>query len=65
MLLIMEINLKFGIKKKKKQVFKLNSSMTLLKRSCLFATGHEDGYVKIWNLEIGSYITLESKYILK
>ena len=39
--------------------------MTLLKRSCLFATGHEDGYVKIWNLEIGSYITLESKYILK
>jgi len=36
-------------------------SMTLLKRSCLFATGHEDGYVKIWNLEIGSYIALETK----
>ena len=35
--------------------------MTLLKRSCLFATGHEDGYVKIWNLEIGSYIALETK----
>jgi len=61
MSLIMEINPKFGTRRIFKQIFNICSSMTLLKRSCLFATGHEDGYVKIWNLEIGSYITLESK----
>ena len=42
---------------------KLNpSSMAFLKKSGLFATGHEDGTLRIWNLEIGSYMDLKNKW---
>lgn len=58
----MEINQKYG-RNLLLGILLISSSMTLLKRSCLFATGHEDGYIKVWNLEIGSYIALETKYL--
>ena len=32
------------------------SSITFLERCCLVATGHEDGLIRLWNLEINSSI---------
>ena len=36
------------------------SCMTFLMQSCLVATGHEDGTIRLWNLEISSCILLKS-----
>ena len=36
------------------------SCMTFLLKSCLVATGHEDGSIRLWNLEINSSIELKS-----
>ena len=36
------------------------SCMTFLMSSCLVATGHEDGSIRLWNLEISSCILLKS-----
>jgi WD40 repeat protein len=36
------------------------SCMTFLYNSCLVATGHEDGAIRLWNLEISSSVTLKS-----
>lgn len=35
------------------------SCMTFLYNSCLVATGHEDGAIRLWNLEIGSSVLLK------
>jgi hypothetical protein len=35
--------------------------MILLKKSCLLATGHDDGSVKLWNPEIEKNIVLLNK----
>ena len=35
------------------------SCMTFLMNSCLVATGHEDGTVRLWNLEINSSVLLK------
>jgi hypothetical protein len=37
------------------------SCMTFLYNSCLVATGHEDGAIRLWNLEISSSVTLKSQ----
>ena len=34
--------------------------MTFLANSCLVATGHEDGVIRLWNLEIASSVVLKS-----
>jgi WD40 repeat protein len=36
------------------------SSMTFLPKACLVATGHEDGVIRLWNLEISSSVVLKS-----
>jgi WD40 repeat protein len=36
------------------------SCMTYLLDSCLVATGHEDGALRLWNLEISSSVLLKS-----
>ena len=36
------------------------SAMTFLMNSCLVVTGHEDGTLRLWNLEISSSILLKS-----
>ena len=36
------------------------SCMTFLMESCLVVTGHEDGTLRLWNLEISSSILLKS-----
>lgn len=35
------------------------SCMTFLVNCCLVATGHEDGSVRLWNMEINSCVTLK------
>jgi WD40 repeat protein len=35
------------------------SCMTFLVNCCLVATGHEDGAIRLWNLEINSSVTLK------
>ncbi len=35
------------------------SCMTFLINCCLVATGHEDGAIRLWNLEINSSVTLK------
>ena len=35
------------------------SCMTFLLNCCLVATGHEDGAIRLWNLEINSSVTLK------
>mmetsp|Transcript_3083 Transcript_3083/g.2067 ORF Transcript_3083/g.2067 Transcript_3083/m.2067 type:complete len:160 (+) Transcript_3083:916-1395(+) len=35
------------------------SCMTFLYKSCLVATGHEDGAIRLWNLEINSSVLLK------
>lgn len=35
------------------------SCMTFLKSCCLVATGHEDGAIRLWNLEINSSVLLK------
>lgn len=37
------------------------SAFTYLPYSNLFATGHETGYIKLWNVESGNSITLAQK----
>lgn len=37
------------------------SCMTYLINCCLVATGHEDGAIRLWNLEINSSVTLKSE----
>jgi WD40 repeat protein len=37
------------------------SCMTFLTESCLVATGHEDGVIRLWNLEINSSVVLKSQ----
>ena len=34
------------------------SCMTFLTNCCLVATGHEDGSIRLWNMEINSSVTL-------
>ena len=34
--------------------------MTFLANCCLVATGHEDGALRLWNLEISSSVVLKS-----
>ena len=41
------------------------SCMTFLQNCGLVATGHEDGAVRIWNLEINSFVTLKCDDKLK
>ena len=36
------------------------SCMTFLPNACLVATGHEDGLIRLWNLEISSSVILKS-----
>lgn len=36
------------------------SCMTFLVKSCLVATGHEDGSIRLWNLDISSSVLLKS-----
>lgn len=36
------------------------SCMTFLVNSCLVATGHEDGALRLWNLDISSSVLLKS-----
>lgn len=36
------------------------SCMTFLTNCCLVATGHEDGAIRLWNLEINSSVKLKS-----
>ena len=36
------------------------SCMTFLANCCLVATGHEDGAIRLWNLEISSSVVLKS-----
>ena len=36
------------------------SCMTFLANCCLVATGHEDGSLRLWNLEISSSVVLKS-----
>jgi WD40 repeat protein len=36
------------------------SCMAFLANSCLVATGHEDGAIRLWNLEISSSVVLKS-----
>jgi len=36
------------------------SCMTFLPSCCLVATGHEDGAIRLWNLEISSSVVLKS-----
>jgi WD40 repeat protein len=35
------------------------SCMTFLMNCCLVATGHEDGSIRLWNLEINSSVLLK------
>lgn len=35
------------------------SCMTFLMNCCLVATGHEDGTVRLWNMEINSSVLLK------
>jgi len=37
------------------------SCMTFLANCCLVATGHEDGAIRLWNLEISSSVVLKSQ----
>ena len=37
------------------------SCMTYLVNCCLVATGHEDGAIRLWNLEINSSVTLKNE----
>lgn len=37
------------------------SCMTFLPNCCLVATGHEDGAIRLWNLEISSSVVLKSQ----
>lgn len=37
------------------------SCMTFLVNSCLVATGHEDGVLRLWNLDISSSVLLKSQ----
>ena len=37
------------------------SCMTYLINCCLVATGHEDGAIRLWNLEINSSVTLKNE----
>jgi len=37
------------------------SCMTFLPNCCLVATGHEDGSLRLWNLEISSDVVLKSQ----
>lgn len=37
------------------------SSMTYLLESGLIATGHEDGHIRLWNLEIGTHVIITSE----
>jgi WD40 repeat protein len=41
------------------------SCMTFLINCCLVATGHEDGAIRLWNLEINSSVTLKCDETLK
>jgi WD40 repeat protein len=36
------------------------SCMTFLFKSCLVATGHEDGEIRLWNMEINSSVLLKA-----
>ena len=36
------------------------SCMCFLPNCCLVATGHEDGAIRLWNLEISSSVVLKS-----
>ena len=36
------------------------SCMAFLANCCLVATGHEDGALRLWNLEISSHVALKS-----
>jgi len=37
------------------------SCMTFLPNCCLVGTGHEDGSLRLWNLEISSDVVLKSQ----
>jgi WD40 repeat protein len=39
------------------------SCMTFLTNCCLVATGHEDGSIRLWNMEINSHVTLKCEEI--
>jgi WD40 repeat protein len=36
------------------------SCMTFLMNCCLVATGHEDGTIRLWNMEINSSVLLKN-----
>jgi WD40 repeat protein len=39
------------------------SCMTFLTNCCLVATGHEDGSIRLWNMEINSSVTLKCEEV--
>lgn len=41
------------------------SCMTFLTKCCLVATGHEDGSIRLWNMEINSSVTLRCEEVHK